>query len=161
MAKDDIDPEDIEGLEIEETDPDLIDDLEEDGEFLEDDVDDVDAVDDEDDDEAVGDDEPAPAKGRSAGDEDDDDVVAPDDVEEDLAEILKDRLASEETPAEDEEAEEVDDKAAGEDALQPKRADEVMCTSCFLLVRKNAPSCPVGDEACPVFASAPPKKRKK
>ena len=163
MAKDDIDPEDIEGLEIEETDPDLIDDLEEGEEFLEGDVD---AVDDDDDDEADDADEssvdgPVPARGRAAAEEDDDDVVAPDDVEEDLAEILKDRLASEETPAEDEETEEVDDKTSSEDALQPKRADEVMCTSCFLLVRKNAPSCPVGDEACPVFAAAPPKKRKK
>jgi hypothetical protein len=163
VAKDDIDPEDIEGLEIEETDPDLIDDLEEGEEFLEGDVD---AVDDDDDDEADDADEssvdgPVPARGRAAAEEDDDDVVAPDDVEEDLAEILKDRLASEETPAEDEETEEVDDKTSSEDALQPKRADEVMCTSCFLLVRKNAPSCPVGDEACPVFTAAPPKKRKK
>ncbi|MEN9792239.1 MAG: hypothetical protein RL330_317 [Actinomycetota bacterium] len=160
MAKDDIDPEDIEGLEIEETDPDLIDDLEEGEEFLEGDVDAVEDDDDDDADESALD-EPVPARGRTAPEDDDDDVVAPDDVEEDLAEILKDRLASEEIPAEDEETEEVDDKTSSEDALQPKRADEVMCTSCFLLVRKNAPSCPVGDEACPVFAAAPPKKRKK
>jgi hypothetical protein len=160
VAKDDIDPEDIEGLEIEETDPDLIDDLEEGEEFLEGDVDAVEDDDDDDADESALD-EPVPARGRTAPEDDDDDVVAPDDVEEDLAEILKDRLASEEIPAEDEETEEVDDKTSSEDALQPKRADEVMCTSCFLLVRKNAPSCPVGDEACPVFAAAPPKKRKK
>lgn len=161
VAKDDIDPEDIEGLEIEEVDGDLDDDLEVDDEFLEDDDAPVVADEEDDIDDDALDEEPAPVKGRVAAEEDDDDVVAPDDVEEDLAEILKDRLASEEVPAEDEEVEEIDDKTSGEDALQPKRADEVMCTSCFLLVRQSAPSCPVGDETCPVFAGAPPKKRKK
>ncbi len=161
MAKDDIDPEDIEGLEIEETDPDVIDELEVDEDFLEEDVDAVGDDVDEDADDDNGDDEPVTAKGRKTRDEDDDDVVAPDDVEEDLAEILKDRLASEDVPAEDEESEEVDDKTSGEDSLQPKRADEVMCSSCFLLVRQSAPACPVGDEACPVFVATTPKKRRK
>ena len=32
-----------------------------------------------------------------------------------------------------------------------KRADEILCTSCFLLVRPNAPGCPVEDDACPIF----------
>ena len=35
--------------------------------------------------------------------------------------------------------------------LEPKRADEILCTSCFLLVRPNAPGCPVEDDACPIF----------
>jgi hypothetical protein len=27
-----------------------------------------------------------------------------------------------------------------------------MCAQCFLLVRRSAPNCPVGDDACPIFA---------
>ena len=44
-------------------------------------------------------------------------------------------------------------RGAGEagDRLQPKRADEQLCPSCFLLVRRTAPSCPMGDEDCPLF----------
>jgi hypothetical protein len=38
------------------------------------------------------------------------------------------------------------------DGIQPKRADETLCTSCFLLVRPNAPGCPVEDDDCPIFA---------
>ena len=45
----------------------------------------------------------------------------------------------------------VDDKAEAIDGIQPKRSDEQLCKSCFLLVRANAPSCPVGDDDCPVF----------
>ena len=47
---------------------------------------------------------------------------------------------------------EVDDRSAGDDRLQPKRPDEQLCTSCFLLVRDSAPVCPVGDDACPIFS---------
>ena len=38
------------------------------------------------------------------------------------------------------------------DRLQPKRADEQLCPSCFLLVRASAPACPVGDDDCPIFS---------
>ena len=34
-----------------------------------------------------------------------------------------------------------------------KKADEVQCTNCFLLVRNSAPSCPMGDDTCPLFPS--------
>jgi hypothetical protein len=84
-------------------------------------------------------------------DDDDDDMVAPDDVEEDLSKILKDRLASEDLPAEEDEVPDNEERSTGDDELQPKRADELLCNSCFLLVRKNAPMCPIGDDACPVF----------
>ena len=83
-------------------------------------------------------------------DDDDDDMVAPDDVEEDLAEILKDRLAAEDLPEDEDEVVEVDDRTGSDDALQPRRADEVLCNSCFMLVRQNAPTCPMGDDACPI-----------
>jgi hypothetical protein len=91
---------------------------------------------------------------RKAGEDDDEDedMLAPDDVEADLDTILKDRLASENAAAEDDDEIEPEDKSGGDDALQPKRPDEVLCSSCFLLVRKGAPTCPVGDDSCPVFA---------
>ena len=151
MAQDDIDPEELDGeIELE------VDDLELDGdEILEDDdiLEEDDDFEEDDDTDTVDDgvlDKPA-AKKAGDDEDDDDDMVAPDDVEEDLAEILKDRLASEQVAAEEEEAEEVDERATGEDALQPKRADEVLCNSCFLLVRQGAPVCPVGDDSCPIF----------
>ncbi|NBV73599.1 MAG: hypothetical protein EBR65_01310 [Actinobacteria bacterium] len=78
-------------------------------------------------------------------------MLSPDDVEADLDMILKDRMvAAEEEGEEDSPA--VDEKAEAIDGIQPKRADEQLCSSCFLLVRANAPSCPVGDDDCPVFS---------
>ncbi|CAB4367401.1 MAG: hypothetical protein F2916_00945 [Actinobacteria bacterium] len=128
------DIDDLDGLELEEP--------------LSEDDDDALLEDDEDDDESMG-----ATIVRKAGDDedDDDDMVAPDDVEEDLSKILKDRLASEDLPAEEDEVPESDERSTGDDELQPKRADELLCNSCFLLVRKNAPMCPIGDDACPVF----------
>ena len=85
--------------------------------------------------------------------EDDEDLVDPDDVEADLDTILKDRLvAAEDTPDEDEEEAEPEERGEAGDRLQPKRADEQLCPSCFLLVRRTAPSCPMGDEDCPLFS---------
>ena len=156
MAKDEIDPEELEEeIEIDGEELDILDDLEDEPLLGEDDEDIVD-------DEAEDDDESMGATiVRKAGDDDDDedDMVAPDDVEEDLAEILKDRLASEELPAEEDEANEVDDRSSGEDTLQPKRADETLCSSCFMLVKKNATICPMGDDECPVVVKATKKKK--
>jgi hypothetical protein len=143
VAKDEIEPDEIvEEIDLDGEEIDVLDDEP----LLADDDDVVD--DDDDDDDSLG-----STVVRKPGDEDDDDddMVAPDDVEEDLASILKDRLASEDLPAEDDEVPESDERGMSDDALQPKRTDEVLCSSCFLLVRKNAPSCPVGDDACPVF----------
>ena len=53
---------------------------------------------------------------------------------------------------EDEEEDEPEDRADGGNRLQPKRADEQLCPQCFLLVRASAPTCPVGDDACPIFS---------
>lgn len=161
MAKDEIDPDDIDsGMEeMEVVDLELEgDELLEDGDDLLDDGDaliDDDADDEVDDDADDDEDDLTGASTRTVArrgddEDDDDDMVAPDDVEEDLAEILKDRLASEDAPPEDDVVE-VDDRSTGDDALQPKRADEVLCSSCFLLVRQGAPTCPVGDDACPIF----------
>jgi hypothetical protein len=105
-------------------------------------------------DEEEGDeDEEAPRRPAVAEEEeDDDDLVDPDDVEADLDTILKDRLvAAEDAPDEDEEEAEPEERGESGDRLQPKRADEQLCPSCFLLVRRTAPSCPMGDEDCPLF----------
>ncbi|MEI6198953.1 MAG: hypothetical protein WCP83_03350 [Actinomycetota bacterium] len=147
MAKKKIEPIEVE-LEI-DLDGDEIDDLEElelDEPLIEDDEDAL--LDDEDDDESMG---ATIVRKPGDDDDDDDDMVAPDDVEEDLSKILKDRLASEDLPAEEDEVPESEERSTGDDELQPKRPDEMLCNSCFLLVRKNAPMCPIGDDACPVF----------
>jgi hypothetical protein len=152
VAKKKIEPVEVE-LEI-DLEGDEIDDLEElelDEPLIEDDEDallDVDEDDDEDDDDSMG---ATIVRKPGDDDDDDDDMVAPDDVEEDLSKILKDRLASEDLPAEEDEVPDNEERSTGDDELQPKRADELLCSSCFLLVRKNAPMCPIGDDACPVF----------
>ena len=149
MAKDDIDPEDIDvDIDIEGDELDILEDLSDDPLLV--DEDDVLDDDDGDDEDAVG--ATVVRKAGDDDDDDDDDMVAPDDVEEDLASILKDRLASEDLPAEEDEVIETEDRNA-DDALQPKKADEVQCTNCFLLVRNSAPSCPMGDDTCPLFPS--------
>lgn len=149
MAKKKIEPVEVE-LEI-DLEGDEIDDLEElelDEPLIEDDEDALLDVDDEDDDDSMG---ATIVRKPGDDDDDDDDMVAPDDVEEDLSKILKDRLASEDLPAEEDEVPDNEERSTGDDELQPKRADELLCSSCFLLVRKNAPMCPIGDDACPVF----------
>jgi hypothetical protein len=153
VAKDEIDPEELDELEIEgEDELDILDDdLDGDEPLL---SDDDDAIDDDDDDDSMS----APViRKKTDEEEDDDDMVAPDDVEEDLAEILKDRLASEDLPAEEDEVVETDERTGADDALQPKRADEMLCNLCFMLVRKNTTMCPMGDDDCPVIV----KKKKK
>ena len=149
MAKKKIEPIDSE-IEI-DLEGDEIDGLEEHGldePLIEDDEDALLDDDDEDDDESMG---ATIVRKPGDDDDDDDDMVAPDDVEEDLSQILKDRLASEDLPAEEDEVPDSEERSTGDDELQPKRADELLCSSCFLLVRKNAPMCPIGDDACPVF----------
>ena len=85
-------------------------------------------------------------------DDDDEDLVSPDDVEADLDRILKDRMVTVEENEEDEdETDEPEERTEPGDRLQPKRADETLCGNCFLLVRPNAPGCPVGDDDCPIF----------
>lgn len=88
-------------------------------------------------------------------DDEDDELVGEDDVEADLGVILdariKGRSEDDEEEAEEEE-EEVPSAADPESSIQPRRADERMCNQCFLLVRKGAPACPVGDDTCPLFS---------
>lgn len=104
---------------------------------------------------------PVVEKARSTDDEDDDeDDPHPDDVEEDLDTILRDRIASGTDEEEDEDEEVVtDDRSETGDRVSPRRPEEVSCPECFLLVRSSQFSgrradCPggldVGD--CPMPA---------
>ena len=152
MAADDIDPEELDDVEIDADDlapEELVDDELEEGEFELIDGDDVDDDVADDDDDSMG---ATVVRRANDDDEDEEDLLTADDVEEDLDKILKDKLATEELAPEDEEEVEVDDRSAGDDRLQPKRPDEQLCTSCFLLVRDSAPICPVGDDSCPIFS---------
>ncbi len=136
-----------------ELDPNELDEEDLDAEVLVADDDEFGELDDEfvEEEEEEEDDTSGPVRRAAAGEEEDDDdeLLAPDDVEADLDTILKDRMVAAED--EDENENEPEDRAEGGDRLQPKRADERLCPRCFLLVRKGAPACPVGDDDCPLF----------
>ncbi|MDA3020306.1 MAG: hypothetical protein O3B15_08400 [Actinomycetota bacterium] len=85
--------------------------------------------------------------------DDEDEIIGEDDIEEDLGVILAARVKgrSEDDEEEPEEEEDIQLSNDPESGIQPKRADERMCTQCFLLVRKGAPLCPIGDDTCPLF----------
>lgn len=79
---------------------------------------------------------PAARKRRTTDDEDEDEeLIDPDDVEADLDTILKDRIAA----GDDDDADEDEEEAAPEtgadsgDRVQPRRSDEFVCESCFLV----------------------------
>jgi hypothetical protein len=158
MAADDemIDEEDLDEdgfLDEGEDDIDLLDDDELD-EDLDDEGGDEDLAEDLDDE--IGEDEmddtAAAVRTKRASEDDDEDLTTADDVEADLAHILDERLRERsEVDEDDEEEEEPPSAADPETSIQPKRADEQMCPQCFLLVRKGAPVCPVGDDTCPLF----------
>ena len=109
----------------------------------------------EEDEEEDDDDSTTKSRRQSKEDDDDeDDLVNEDDVEADLDTILKDRMVTVEEDDEDEEDTPlvVDSNAEAVDGVQPKRSDEKVCPSCFLLVRSGAPTCPVGDDDCPIIS---------
>ncbi|MFN8038080.1 MAG: hypothetical protein U0Q07_02620 [Acidimicrobiales bacterium] len=150
---------DEEELDEEVLDDELADDdlVEGDEGFVAEGGDDV-VVEDEDEEEAAAE----PVARRKKGDdeaEEDEDEFDPDDVEADLDTILKDRIAASEDEPDDED--ELEQAAPGPadtpDGVTPKRANEFMCTGCFLLVnpaqfgRLDNPRCPVGEEDCPAI----------
>ena len=85
--------------------------------------------------------------------EDDDEDVHPSDVEADLEEILRDRIAASDDDEDDEE-----DDSPGEVKptlfVAPPRSDEWTCNQCFLIVSvtqfgsRSNPICPSGEEPC-------------
>jgi hypothetical protein len=158
MAEENIESDDA--LDEEEPEPAVPeldeDDLEEDDVELVVDDDDDDSTDDTDDAAEEEDEEPEKPRRRKRADDDDededDDILSPDDVEADLDRILKDRMVAKEDEEDEDDDEVVEERTDAPDRLQPKRADETLCSNCFLLVRSTAPGCPVGDDDCPVFA---------
>jgi hypothetical protein len=101
---------------------------------------------------------PRPVARKAAGDDeedDDDDVLDPDDIEADLEEILRDRIAAadDEEDEEEEEAPLPSERTVG--SVAPKRADEWTCPGCFLIVSasqfgsRDNPTCPSGEDPCP------------
>jgi hypothetical protein len=121
-------------LEVDEPeiDEDLDEELDEDVLGEDDDLVDPVAEDEEEEEEAV-----PVAKKRRAGEEEDEDedLVDPDDVEADLDTILKDRIAAgdDEADEDEEETAEVDTSPESGDRVLPRRADEFVCESCFLV----------------------------
>ena len=77
-------------------------------------------------------------------DEDEDEETDPDDVEADLEEILRDRMAA---SADDDDDDDESDGEEGPKNMPAKRGDEFLCGLCFLVVSRaqlNIP-CPMGD----------------
>ena len=106
----------------------------------------LDAEDDEDSDD--DDDVPLPAD-----DDDDDEDLHPSDVEADLEEILRDRIAAgDDDDDDDEEATATESRATS--SVAPPRSDEWTCNQCFLIVSvtqfgsRSNPECPSGEEPC-------------
>lgn len=129
--------------ELEEVDP-------EDGEFDIDDIVDDDELSDVLGDDALEDDdsiealdpvaveadapEAEPVRPKADDEEDDEDEADPDDVEASLDDILKDRLVIEEVEVDDDEEQpDTDDRGSETTVVIPKRPDEFVCQSCFLV----------------------------
>lgn len=130
-----IDEADLEGLEEIEGDLDE-DDLLEDLDVIDPDLDDEAIVDDDlVDDDLVEDDltEEADDVTVPVADDDDDDEADPDDVEASLDDILKDRLVIEDVEDDEEDTPDTEDRGEGASAVVPKRPDEFVCQSCFLV----------------------------
>ncbi len=125
-------PEDVEDLEVDT----LVPDFEGDEPVVED-------VFDDDDDEV----EPSRPKARKVDDDDDDDEEEEEDVEADLDEILRGRMATD-----DEEDDDDDDAALVNEGAKPgtvntRKSDEFVCGICFMVVAQKQSDlpCPMGD----------------
>jgi len=165
MADDDLEDDFEPEGEGEDLDEDAIDeDLDDEDESLGDD-DVIEATESVGDESSEGDDEDedavepaARAKKRREDDEDDDEELDPDDVEADLDTILKDRIAAADEEEDEDELEEAPRAAAdAPDGVIPKKANEFVCTGCFLLVNRGQfgpetdMQCPVGESECPAI----------
>ena len=145
MADDPIDEEfdeeeidvDIEGEDLE---GELVEDLEE---VLADDV----VLDDDDEDEAAADAALA-ARPKREDEEEEEEDLNPDDVEADLDAILKDRIAAADDDEEEDEEVVPEPRAPADiaEGVTPKKANEFMCTGCFLLLSPLVP--PYFDPTC-------------
>ena len=75
------------------------------------------------------------ARRRDDDEEDEEEDADPDDVEADLDEILKDRIAAGDDEEDEEEEDDADAGKGGTPSarIQPRREDEFLCQSCFIL----------------------------
>jgi hypothetical protein len=134
--------------EDDELDEEIDEDFSEDDEFDDVDAEDLDPVDDvvdvevdvvEVEKEEEPDPRPAHKKRHSGDEEDEDEELDDDDVEEDLGEILQARLAAADTGEEEDDEDEgsvaldVEDRTNKANRVQPKRPEEFVCQSCFLV----------------------------
>ncbi len=100
----------------------------------------------------------SPVRTAKAKADDDDDDEEDDEIEADLGDILKDRIAAGDDDDEDEDDLPKAPKPSAD--IAPKRADEWTCEQCFFIVSKNQfgtkaePRCPQGEEPCPSIARA-------
>jgi len=96
---------------------------------------------------------------KAKADEEEDDDEEDDEIEADLGDILKDRIAAGDDDDEDED-DEIPKAPKPRADIAPKRADEWTCEQCFFIVSKNQfgtkaePRCPQGEEPCPSIARA-------
>ena len=86
--------------------------------------------------EVAADEAPAmPEAPGAADEEEEEDLTDPDDVEASLDDILKDRLVIEDDGPDDDDDEtpDLDDRGEGASVVIPRRPDEFVCQSCFLV----------------------------
>jgi hypothetical protein len=140
MSDDDFEDEDIDDGDVDE-------DTLEEGDFVEDDDDDdlIDDVEEVEADVEVVVDEPVAAEVVTEEEttEEDDDIVDldeelhPDDVEEALDVVLRERTAKVGLEDEEEDEEEPDDRGEGGNRIVPRRENEFLCKSCFLVLPRH------------------------
>jgi hypothetical protein len=147
MSDDEFDDEPETDIDDEELDDDLI--VEDDVDVDVDDVLDDDVIDDDDVVAAIPDDPAAIVEVPVAtpiveeSDDEDDDVVDldeelhPDDVEEALDVVLRERTAAAGLEDEDDEEAEPDDRGEGGTKIVPRKPGEFLCSSCFLVLPRN------------------------
>jgi len=105
--------------------------------------------DEDEDEEDTEDDVPLPVD-----DDDDDEEIHPGDVEADLEEILRDRIAAGDDDEDDEDDEESVAPVKQVASVAPPRSDEWTCSQCFLIVSvsqfgsRSSPLCPSGEDPC-------------
>jgi hypothetical protein len=121
LSEDELEDEDVAGLEDEEDEDDDVDVIETEEEATEE----------------ATEEEAETAERRPAETDDDDiEILNEDDVEESLDEILKSRMVVEDEP-EDDEGVDVEDRTEKPDTVLPKQADEFRCSNCFLIKKTS------------------------
>lgn len=114
-------------------------------EEFEDDLNDSDAADASDDDEDEDNEESRPQARKVDDDDDDDDDEEEEDVEADLDEILRGRLATEDDDEDEDDT--VVNEGTKPGTVSARKSDEFVCGICFMVVaeKQSQLPCPMGD----------------